>query len=131
MRRLLLDPSHAGDSQRFAVGPALAAAADRAGWSFDCYYGALRRGLHLGGGDPGRARPGWPSGSLVSGGRHLENHSNSHLGATWWRSGTRTVFFGRHSMMQAPNPLHAVPIRRFSTRPRSTVSAWTHLSACS
>ena len=72
MKRLLLYLSHARDPQRFAVGPALAAAADRAGWSFDCYYGALRRGRHFGGGDPGRARPGWPSGSLVSGGRHLE-----------------------------------------------------------
>jgi hypothetical protein len=60
------------DPQRFAVGPALAAAAERAGWGFECYYGAPRRGRHFGGGDPERADAGVPNGSLVAGGRHLE-----------------------------------------------------------
>jgi hypothetical protein len=69
---LLLYLSHAGDPQRFAVGPTLAAAAERAGWEFECYYGALRAGRHFGGGDPGLAQPGWSNGSLVAGGRHLE-----------------------------------------------------------
>ena len=70
--RLLLYLSHAGDPQRTAVGPALAAAAERGGWAFECYYGAPRQGRHFGGGDPDRARPGWPNGSLVAGGRHGE-----------------------------------------------------------
>ena len=72
MRRLLLYLSHDADPQRYAVGPALAAAAERAGWAFDCYYATLRRGRHFGGGDPDAAEPGVPNGSLVAGGRHLE-----------------------------------------------------------
>lgn len=72
MEPLLLYLSSALDRQRFAVGPALAAAAERAGWGFECYYGAPRRGRHFGGGDPERADAGVPNGSLVAGGRHLE-----------------------------------------------------------
>jgi hypothetical protein len=70
--RLLLYLSHDGDVQRAAVGPALAAVAEAAGWEFECYYGAFRRGRHFGGGDPDAAAPGAASGSLVAGGRHAE-----------------------------------------------------------
>lgn len=69
---LLVYLSSADDVQRFAVGPALAAAAERAGFGFECYYDALRRGRHFGGGDPNAAPPGWASGSLVAGGRHAD-----------------------------------------------------------
>lgn len=69
---LLLYLSWARDPQRLAVGPALAAAAERAGWAFDCYYDDLRRGRHYGGGDPAAAPSGWAAGSLVAGGRHAE-----------------------------------------------------------
>ena len=68
--RLLLFLASASDPARFAVGPALAAAAERSGWRFECYYDALRRGRHFGGGDPGEAPAGWPNGSLFAGGRH-------------------------------------------------------------
>jgi hypothetical protein len=54
------------------VGPALAAAATRSGWRFECYFDALRRGRHFAG-DPTDARPGWPNGSLVAGGRHADH----------------------------------------------------------
>jgi hypothetical protein len=69
---LLLYLSHARDPQRFAVGPALAAAAEGAGWAFECYYDDLRRGRHWGSGEPRQGLPGWAAGSLVSGGRHHE-----------------------------------------------------------
>ncbi|MGH3032003.1 MAG: hypothetical protein ACRDNE_14810, partial [Gaiellaceae bacterium] len=70
---LLLYLSRVGDPQRTAVGPALAAAAERAGWDFECYYDNRRRGRHFGGGDPELARPGWAAGSLVAGGGHAEH----------------------------------------------------------
>lgn len=69
---LLLYLASAADPQRTAVGPVLAAAAERAGWGFECYYDELRRGRHFGGGDIDAARPGWPGGSLVVGGGHLD-----------------------------------------------------------
>jgi len=69
---LLFYVAHASDPHAVAVAPALAAVAERAGWGFECYYDALRKGRHFGGGDPGEARPGWPSGGLVAGGLHLE-----------------------------------------------------------
>jgi hypothetical protein len=72
VRRLLLYLSNNRDPQRYAVGPALAAAAERAGWAFDCYYAATRRGRHFGGGDPEAAELGVPNGSLVAGGSHLD-----------------------------------------------------------
>jgi hypothetical protein len=85
--RLLLFLASGSDPARFAVGPALAAAAERSGWRFECYYDALRRGRHFGGGDPSAAPPGWPNGSLVAGGRHADelrwlasNHQLSALG---------------------------------------------------
>src|SRR6266545_1905190 len=56
---LLLYLASGTDAQRLAVGPALAAAADRAGWGFECYYDALRRGRHHGGG----VRPTWHGGA--------------------------------------------------------------------
>jgi hypothetical protein len=71
--RLLLYLASAADPRRFAVGPALAAAAGRSGWRFECYYDALRKGRHFGGGDPAGAQPGWPNGSLVAGGRHADH----------------------------------------------------------
>jgi len=69
-RPLLLYLSSIADPGRFAIGPALAAAAERAGWSFECYYDALRKGRHFGGGPPEHAPPGRTAGSLVAGGRH-------------------------------------------------------------
>ena len=85
--RLLLFLASASDPARFAVGPALAAAAERSGWRFECYYDALRRGRHFGGGDPAEAPAGWPNGSLFAGGRHADevrwlasNHEISALG---------------------------------------------------
>jgi hypothetical protein len=69
-RPLLLYVSSVADTGRFAIGPALAAAAERAGWSFECYYDALRKGRHFGGGPTEDARPGRAAGSLVAGGRH-------------------------------------------------------------
>ncbi len=69
---MLLHLSVLGDRQRLAVGPALAAAATRAGWSFESYVDERRRGRHYGGGDPGAVPPGWAAGSLVAGGAHVE-----------------------------------------------------------
>src|SRR6266511_4217300 len=69
---LLLYLSHAGDPQRFAIGPTLAGLAERAGWEFDCYYSARRLGRHFGGGDPSETKPGGAAGSLVGGGRHAD-----------------------------------------------------------
>src|SRR5439155_26133795 len=71
--RLLLFLASGSVPGRLAVGPALAAAAERSGWRFECYYDALRRGRHFGGGDPADARPGWPNGSLVAGGQHADH----------------------------------------------------------
>ena len=51
----------------------LAALADRAGAGFECYYDDFRAGRHFGGGDPDAARPGWPAGSPVAGGRHADH----------------------------------------------------------
>lgn len=67
---LLLYLASATDVQRFAAGPVLAWVAERAGWSFECYYDAFRAGRHFGSGEPELARPGWPNGSLVLGGAH-------------------------------------------------------------
>jgi hypothetical protein len=69
---LLLYLARGDDPQRVAVGPALAAAAERGGWGFECYAAELRRGRHFGGGDPAAARTGQAAGSLVAGGRHPE-----------------------------------------------------------
>jgi hypothetical protein len=69
---LLLYLASAADPQRLAVGPALAAAAERAAWGFESYVGELRRGRHFGGGDPAAARAGQAAGSGVAGGQHLE-----------------------------------------------------------
>jgi hypothetical protein len=70
---VLLYLSHTRDPNRFAVGPTLAAAAERAGYGFECYYDDFRAGRHFGGGDSENARPGWASGSLVAGGRHADH----------------------------------------------------------
>jgi hypothetical protein len=68
--RLLLYLCHEGDLHRYAVAPALAAAAGRAGWAFDLYVDAPRAGRHFGGGDPERAPRGHASGTPFAGGRH-------------------------------------------------------------
>lgn len=60
------------DCQRTAVAPTLAAAAERAGWAFELYYDARRKGRHFGGGDPNAVAPGKAAGSLVVGGRHAD-----------------------------------------------------------
>jgi hypothetical protein len=72
-RGLLLYLASGRDPQRYAVGPTLGALAERAGWEFELYYDELRAGRHFGGGPPGEARPGWPAGSLVAGGRHADH----------------------------------------------------------
>lgn len=69
---LLLYLASSDDPQRLAIGPALAAVAERAGWAFECYYDALRRGRHYGGGDPAAAPAGAAAGALVVGGDHAE-----------------------------------------------------------
>lgn len=70
--QLLLYLASARDPQRLAVGPALAAVAERAGWAFEIYHAAPGRGRHFGGGDPAAGRPGVAAGGLVAGGRHGE-----------------------------------------------------------
>jgi len=70
--RLLLYLTASGDRQRLAVGPALAAAAERAGWGFELYHAELRRGRHFGSADPAAAEPGVANGGLVAGGRHAD-----------------------------------------------------------
>ena len=71
-KHLLLYLASAEDPQRVATGPVLAALAHRNQVLFECYYDAPRRGLHFGSGDPADAPPGVAGGSLVVGGRHLE-----------------------------------------------------------
>jgi hypothetical protein len=71
--RLLLYLDHARSPRRAAVAATLAALADRAGVGFECYYDDFRAGRHFGGGDPAAARPGWPAGSTVAGGRHADH----------------------------------------------------------
>lgn len=67
---LLLYLAHGQDRHRCTVGPALAAAAERAGWAFDVYYDSRRSGRHFGGPVFGSEGPG--NGSLVAGRRHLD-----------------------------------------------------------
>jgi hypothetical protein len=69
---LLLYLADGRDLQRFAVAPALAALADRAGWEFELYVDDFRAGRHFGGGPPEEARAGWSAGSLAAGGRHAD-----------------------------------------------------------
>lgn len=68
---LLLYLAHRQDPHRCAVGPVLAAAAERAGWAFDLYYAGRRSGRHFGGWYAGSEAIG--TGSLVAGGRHLDH----------------------------------------------------------
>lgn len=70
--RLLFYLAAAADLQRLAVGPALAAAAERAGMAFECHHDARRRGRHFGGGDPAVAPAGLPMGTSAAGGGHAE-----------------------------------------------------------
>jgi hypothetical protein len=55
------------------VAIALAGAAERAGFAFECYYDSFRAGRHFGGGDLELARPGWDAGTTVAGGRHFDH----------------------------------------------------------
>ena len=68
--RLLLYLADASGPARLAIAPALAAAAARAGWVFDCYYDALRAGRHFGGPTPEDVPEGRASGSPFAGGSH-------------------------------------------------------------
>ena len=70
---LLLDLDSARSPRRASVGATLAALAERAGVGFECYYDDFRAGRHFGGGDPRSARPGWPAGTPVAGGRHADH----------------------------------------------------------
>src|SRR5439155_26027913 len=67
---LLLYLADASSPARLAIAPALAAAAARAGWVFDCYYDALRAGRHFGGPIPEDVPKGRASGSPFAGGGH-------------------------------------------------------------
>ncbi len=78
--RLLLYLASSTDAQRVAVGPVLAGLAQRQGWLFECYYDAPRRGLHFGSGDPAGGAEGVAGGSLVAGGRHLEQLTRLAVG---------------------------------------------------
>ncbi|MFL5827110.1 MAG: hypothetical protein ACJ76V_11360 [Thermoleophilaceae bacterium] len=69
---LLFYLARGDDPQRLAVGPALAAAAERAGWQFECYYAEPRSGRHYGGGEPSGDRAQLAAGSLFAGGMHAE-----------------------------------------------------------
>lgn len=69
---LLLYLASAREAHHTAVAPALAAGAERAGWAFELYYDDLRGGRHFGGGDPDTAAHGQAAGSLVAGGRHVD-----------------------------------------------------------
>jgi hypothetical protein len=68
--RLLLYLAHAGDVQRFAVAPTLAALAEQAAgdWRFDCTFDAPRDGRHFGAGDPQEFGRAAGNGSLLAGG---------------------------------------------------------------
>jgi hypothetical protein len=68
--RLLLYLADASSPLRLAVAPALASAAARAGWIFDCYYDAVRAGRHFGGRVPEDVPEGRASGSSFGGGSH-------------------------------------------------------------
>lgn len=68
---LLLYLASGADPQRLAVAPALAAAAERAGFGFECYYDGVRRGRHYGGGGPDPPPgAGAVTGSPMAGGDH-------------------------------------------------------------
>jgi hypothetical protein len=69
---VLLLLADGADPTRFATAPTLAAAAEAAGWGFDCYHHRYRSGRHFGGGDPDAAPPGAAAGGLMAGARHLE-----------------------------------------------------------
>jgi hypothetical protein len=71
--QLLLYLASGSDPHRCAVGPALAMAAEQAGWLFDTYYDCRRSGRHYGGFDPGGASDALAGGSFIAGGRHLDH----------------------------------------------------------
>jgi hypothetical protein len=111
--KLLLYLAAADDPMRLAVGPTLAAAAERAGWRFECYYDALRRGRHFGGGDPASAPPGWPNGSLVAGGRHADelrwlatHHEISAVGDPLSSLWPALEELGAHAVARSTEPRH-------------------------
>lgn len=119
---LLLYLSRAGDPQRTAVGPALAAAADRAGWDFECYYDDRRSGRHFGGGDPELARPGWAAGSSVAGGGHAEH-------ALWLATAYELVALGDPDSVLWPalEAAGAEALVRSADPAELYAAAWEHL----
>ncbi len=84
---LLLFLAHGGDPHRVAMAPALAAAAERAGWAFDLYYDGRRSGRHFGGWEDGNRTEATGTGSLMAGGRHLDH-------ALWLTTRYRVVALG-------------------------------------
>jgi hypothetical protein len=69
---LLLYLDHGRRPERVSLAIALAGAAERAGFAFECYYDTFRAGRHFGGGDLELAHPGWDAGTTVAGGRHFD-----------------------------------------------------------
>ncbi|CAO3432803.1 hypothetical protein [Azospirillum endophyticum] len=84
---LLLFLAHGGDPHRVAIAPVLAAAAERAGWTFDLYYDGRRSGRHFGGWEDGNRTEATGAGSLMAGGRHLDH-------ALWLTTRYRVVALG-------------------------------------
>ena len=84
---LLLFLAHGGDPHRVAMAPVLAAAAERAGWAFDLYYDGRRSGRHFGGWEDGNRTETTGTGSLMAGGRHLDQ-------ALWLTTRYRVVALG-------------------------------------
>lgn len=84
---LLLFLAHGGDPHRVAMAPVLAAAAERAGWTFDLYYDGRRSGRHFGGWEDGNRTEATGTGSLMAGGRHLDH-------ALWLTTCFRVVALG-------------------------------------
>nr|WP_247893401.1 hypothetical protein [Azospirillum endophyticum] len=84
---MLLFLAHGGDPHRVAIAPVLAAAAERAGWTFDLYYDGRRSGRHFGGWEDGNRTEATGTGSLMAGGRHLDH-------ALWLTTRYRVVALG-------------------------------------
>jgi len=70
--RLLLYLTADTNPARNAVAATLAWATEAAGWFFEVYYDAYRRGVHYGGGDPAFSSPGSLTGGTMTGAHHYE-----------------------------------------------------------
>jgi len=73
--RLLLYVSNLQKEENMAIIPTLAWVSKKKGVLFDTYLDAYRKGVHNGGGDFAKAKFGNLTGSLVSGGHHIEQLS--------------------------------------------------------